>query len=308
MARRRTSPGSTGSVFPPLRRAGRRGGLRSSVAGAAGRRRLGRRHLADGVRRTGLWAGGELRRARGAGACPGTRARRAHRGEPGRADAPRPRHARRRSRGGCQRSFRRGAVVPTLQRARRRIRPRLGANHGQPRDEGVELQGTKVWTSYAQFADWGVCLARSDPDSPKHRGLSFFVVDMNAPGVQVHPLVQLTGEAEFNEVELDGVFVPDDQVVGSPGQGWVVAGSTLVARARGEPAPARHPPPAPRRAASNCRRGRRLRRSATAAASGPGLCRGAVVPAPQLALAVHASSGGSSQGPRAVRSSCTGAR
>ena len=92
---------------------------------------------------------------------------------------------------------------------------------------GFELQGRKVWTSYAQFADWAVCLARSDPDAPKHRGLSYFVVDMRAPGVTVHPLVQLTGEAEFNEVELDGVVVPDDQLVGAAGEGWRVANSTL---------------------------------------------------------------------------------
>jgi len=94
-------------------------------------------------------------------------------------------------------------------------------------DEGWVLAGTKVWTSYAQFADWGICLARSDPGAPRHRGLSFFVVDMRAPGVEVRPLVQITGEAEFNEVHLDEVFVADDQLVGAPGQGWTVAGSTL---------------------------------------------------------------------------------
>jgi len=92
---------------------------------------------------------------------------------------------------------------------------------------GWEIEGRKVWTSYAQFADWAVCLARSDPEAPKHRGLSFFVVDMHAEGVEVRPLVQITGEAEFNEVELHGVFVPDDQLVGAPGEGWRVAGSTL---------------------------------------------------------------------------------
>jgi alkylation response protein AidB-like acyl-CoA dehydrogenase len=92
---------------------------------------------------------------------------------------------------------------------------------------GWLLEGTKVWTSYAQFADWGICLARSDPEAPRHRGLSFFVVDMRAPGVEVRPLVQVTGEAEFNEVVLDGVAVPDDQLVGEAGQGWAVAGSTL---------------------------------------------------------------------------------
>ena len=94
-------------------------------------------------------------------------------------------------------------------------------------DGGWQIDGSKVWTSYAQFADWGVCLARSDPDAAKHKGLSYFVVDMHAPGVGVRPLVQLTGEAEFNEVELQGVVVPDDQLVGEPGQGWAVAGSTL---------------------------------------------------------------------------------
>jgi alkylation response protein AidB-like acyl-CoA dehydrogenase len=97
---------------------------------------------------------------------------------------------------------------------------------------GWVLEGRKVWTSYAQFADWGVCLARSDPDAPRHRGLSFFVVDMHAAGVGVHPLVQITGEAEFNEVVLDDVFVADDQLVGAPGEGWTVAGSTL-SRERG---------------------------------------------------------------------------
>jgi alkylation response protein AidB-like acyl-CoA dehydrogenase len=94
-------------------------------------------------------------------------------------------------------------------------------------DGGWRIEGAKVWTSYAQFADWGVCLARSDPDAPKHRGLSFYVVDMHAAGVEVRPLVQLTGEAEFNEVGLHGVFVPDDQLVGAAGAGWRVAGSTL---------------------------------------------------------------------------------
>jgi len=92
---------------------------------------------------------------------------------------------------------------------------------------GWVIQGHKVWTSYAQFADWGLCLARSDPDVPKHKGLSMYVVDMRADGVEVRPLVQLTGEAEFNEVALHDVFVSDDQLIGAPGEGWKVAGSTL---------------------------------------------------------------------------------
>jgi len=94
-------------------------------------------------------------------------------------------------------------------------------------DDGWVLNGAKVWTSYAQFATWGVCLARSDTSAPKHRGLSFFVVDMHAPGVEVRPLVQITGEAEFNEVALTDVMVPAEQLVGAPGEGWRVAGSTL---------------------------------------------------------------------------------
>ncbi len=94
---------------------------------------------------------------------------------------------------------------------------------------GYEVTGRKVWTSYAQFADWGLCLARTDPDAPKPQlGISAMVVDMHAKGVEIRPLVQLTGDAEFNEVTLDAVFVPEDQLVGAEGQGWAVAGSTLA--------------------------------------------------------------------------------
>jgi alkylation response protein AidB-like acyl-CoA dehydrogenase len=93
---------------------------------------------------------------------------------------------------------------------------------------GWTLSGHKVWTSYAQFADWGLCLARSDPDAPKRQqGISCLAVDMHASGVEVRPLVQITGEAEFNEVILDEVFVPDDRLVGEAGNGWSVANSTL---------------------------------------------------------------------------------
>lgn len=92
---------------------------------------------------------------------------------------------------------------------------------------GWRLTGTKVWTSYAQFADWGLCLARTDPDAPKHRGISMLVVPMSTEGVEVRPLVQITGEAEFNEVAFDGAFVPDDHLVGPEHDGWKVSGSTL---------------------------------------------------------------------------------
>ena len=96
-----------------------------------------------------------------------------------------------------------------------------------PTDGGWRLSGQKVWTSYAQFADWGLCLARSHPDEPKHRGITAFMVDMHADGVDIHPLRQITDESEFNEVFLNDVFVARDQVIGEPGNGWRVSQSTL---------------------------------------------------------------------------------
>lgn len=94
-------------------------------------------------------------------------------------------------------------------------------------DDGWVLTGQKVWTSYAQFADWGLCLARTDPDSVGSRGLSMFMVDLHAPGVEVRPLRQITDESDFNEVFLEEVPVAGDQLVGDLHDGWRVSASTL---------------------------------------------------------------------------------
>ena len=94
--------------------------------------------------------------------------------------------------------------------------------------EGWVVSGQKVWTSLAQLAKRGLLLARSDPDVPKHQGLTYFSVDMTAPGVEVRPLRQITGEAEFNEVFLTDVRIPDQDRIGPVGEGWKVANATLM--------------------------------------------------------------------------------
>jgi len=93
---------------------------------------------------------------------------------------------------------------------------------------GWVLNGQKVWTSLAQTADFGICLARSDPDAPKHAGITYFIVDMRAEGIDIRPLRELTGAAMFNEVFFNDVFVPDDAVVGTPGDGWRIGRTTLA--------------------------------------------------------------------------------
>ena len=201
------------------------------VAGEARRRPLGRHPLAGRVRRA--------RRVAGAGRDlqHGVRAvARAAAGQPGRHQ---PRRARRcsrtaptsRSSAGCRAILdAERDLVPAVQRARRRLRPRVAADHApSPVDGGWLLVGPEgVDVATRSSPRWGICLARTDPDAPKHKGISYLVVDMQAPGIEIRPLVQITGEAEFNEVFFDDVFVPDDHLVGALHNGWAVANTTLA--------------------------------------------------------------------------------
>jgi alkylation response protein AidB-like acyl-CoA dehydrogenase len=91
-----------------------------------------------------------------------------------------------------------------------------------------ELTGQKVWTSGARFAHWGLAIARSDPDSARHHGLTAFLVPLDAPGVTIRPIRQITGGSSFNEVFLDGVRLPDSLRLGEAGQGWTVAMTVLA--------------------------------------------------------------------------------
>src|SRR3954468_11563894 len=85
------------------------------------------------------------------------------------------------------------------------------------------VNGQKVWTSNAQFSDWMFCLVRSDPEAPKHRGISYILIDMQTPGITVRPLIQMTGDPGFNEVFFEDVRVPKENLVGGLNNGWQVA-------------------------------------------------------------------------------------
>jgi 3-oxochol-4-en-24-oyl-CoA dehydrogenase len=93
---------------------------------------------------------------------------------------------------------------------------------------GWKLSGQKIWTSLAKQAAWAICIARTDPAKPRHDGISYFLVDMHSPGIEVRPLREIGGDAFFNQVFLDGVFVPDDCLVGEVNGGWRIARTTLA--------------------------------------------------------------------------------
>ncbi len=103
----------------------------------------------------------------------------------------------------------------------------LGTKAVRDGDEWV-MNGQKVWNTLAHLADWGMLVARTDPDQPKHKGMTYFAINMHAPGVEVRPLRQITGEAEFNEVYMTDARVPDAHRIGDVGEGWRVALTTLM--------------------------------------------------------------------------------
>ena len=168
--------------------------------------------------------------------------------------------------------------MPGLLRAGRRLRPRRAcARRSRSGDDGFVVNGQKVWSSFAHIADFCILVGRSDPDSERHAGLTYVIVDMHAPGVEVRPLRQITGEPEFNEIFFTDVQVPSENLLGEIGGGWQVAMTTLLhergtlgfalagaldcqvrklvalAKERGGRRPA-HPRPRRARSGSSCRR------------------------------------------------------
>jgi len=111
--------------------------------------------------------------------------------------------------------------------------PEAGSDMANVQTRAVEdgddfvVNGQKVWTSGGHYAHWAVILVRTDPDAPKHRGLSYLIMDMHSPGITVRPLRQITGHAEYNEVFLDNVRIPKNQVVGQINRGWYIAAGAL---------------------------------------------------------------------------------
>lgn len=103
----------------------------------------------------------------------------------------------------------------------------LGTRAVRDGDEWV-VNGQKVWNTMAHLGDWGMLVTRTDPDQPKHKGMTYFAIDMHSPGVEVRPLRQITGEAEFNEVYMTDARVPDANRIGEVGEGWRVALTTLM--------------------------------------------------------------------------------
>ena len=118
--------------------------------------------------------------------------------------------------------------MPGLLRAQRRLGRRPLQTRAVEEGDYFIVNGQKVWTSDAHHADMCILLVRTDPDAPKHKGISYILVDMHSPGVTVRPLVQITGDANFNEVFFEDVKVPKKNLIGEKNQGWQVAITTLM--------------------------------------------------------------------------------